>query len=92
MLLVAASLQWAIASNADDKVRSELTSSARVIDRIWSMRSQELDSVARPLALDFGFREAVATDDDATIRSALTTSPRASICPTPSSSNTMGAS
>jgi diguanylate cyclase (GGDEF)-like protein len=71
MLLVAASLQWAIASNADHKVRSELTSSARVIDRIWSMRSQELDSVARPLALDFGFREAVATDDDATIRSAL---------------------
>jgi diguanylate cyclase (GGDEF)-like protein len=72
MLLVAASLQWAIASNADHKVRSELASSAKVIDRIWSMRTQELDSVARPLALDFGFREAVATDDDATIRSALT--------------------
>ena len=72
MLLVAASLQWAIATSAEHKVRSELISSAKVIDRIWSMRSQELDSVARPLALDFGFREAVATDDDATIRSALT--------------------
>jgi diguanylate cyclase (GGDEF)-like protein len=71
MLLVAASLQWAIASNADHKVRSELASSAKVIDRIWSMRTQELESVARPLALDFGFRGAVATDDDATIRSAL---------------------
>jgi diguanylate cyclase (GGDEF)-like protein len=71
MLLVAASLQWAIASSADHKVRSELASSAKVIDRIWSMREQELDSVARPLALDFGFRGAVATDDDATIRSAL---------------------
>ena len=71
MLLVAASLQWAIASSADHKVRSELASSAKVIDRIWSLREQELDSVARPLALDFGFRGAVATDDDATIRSAL---------------------
>src|SRR5687768_11660081 len=35
------------------------------------MHGQELESVARPLALDFGFREAVATDDDETIRSAL---------------------
>ena len=71
MLLVAASLQWAIDSSAEQQVRSELASSSKVIDRIWSLRTQELDSVARPLALDFGFREAVATDDDATIRSAL---------------------
>ena len=71
MLLVAVSLQWAIASNAEQQVRSELASSSKVIDRIWSMHTQELESVARPLALDFGFREAVATDDDATIRSAL---------------------
>ena len=72
MLLVAASLQWAIASSAEEQVRSELASSSKVIDRIWSMRTRELESVARPLALDFGFREAVATDEDATIRSALT--------------------
>ncbi len=71
MVLVAVGMQVAIARSADDKVRSELNSSARVINRIWSMRGQELESVAHPLALDFGFREAVATDDDATIRSAL---------------------
>jgi diguanylate cyclase (GGDEF)-like protein len=71
MLLVAITMQWAIADSAEDKVSSELVSSAAVIDRIWTMRSNELESVARPLALDFGFREAVATDDDATIRSAL---------------------
>jgi diguanylate cyclase (GGDEF)-like protein len=71
MLLVAASLQWAIASSAEQQVRSQLASSSKVIDKIWSMHTQELESVARPLALDFGFREAVATDDDATIRSAL---------------------
>jgi hypothetical protein len=71
MLLVAITMQWAIADSAEDKVSSELVSSAAVIDRIWTMRSSELESVARPLALDFGFREAVATDDDETIRSAL---------------------
>ena len=71
MLLVALSLQWAIASSAQQQVRQQLASSSKVIDRIWSMRTRELESVARPLALDFGFREAVATDDDATIRSAL---------------------
>jgi diguanylate cyclase (GGDEF)-like protein len=71
MLLIAASLQWAIQTNAEQQVRSQLASSSKVIDRIWSMHTQELESVARPLALDFGFREAVATDDDATIRSAL---------------------
>src|SRR5690242_43002 len=71
MILVAVSVQWAINASAENKVRQELASSSTVIDRIWGMRAQELDSVARPLALDFGFREAVATDDDATIRSAL---------------------
>jgi diguanylate cyclase (GGDEF)-like protein len=71
MILVAVAMQWAITDSAEDKVRAELVSSAAVIDRIWSMRSSELESVATPLALDFGFREAVATDDDATIRSAL---------------------
>lgn len=71
MVLVALAMQWAIASNAERKVRSELNSSAAVIDRIWSMQRQELESVARPVALDFGFREAVASDDDATIRTAL---------------------
>jgi diguanylate cyclase (GGDEF)-like protein len=72
MILVAVAMQQAISTSADEKVRSELVSSAAVIDRLWSMREQELEGVARPLALDFGFREAVATDDDETIRSALT--------------------
>ena len=71
MILAAVGMQVAISRSAEDKVRSELDSSARVINQIWSMQTQELESVARPLALDFGFREAVATDDDETIRSAL---------------------
>ena len=71
LVLVAVSMQLAIGSSAERKVREELASSAKVIDRIWTMRSQELAGLAQPLARDFGFREAVATDDDATIRSAL---------------------
>jgi diguanylate cyclase (GGDEF)-like protein len=71
MILVAVGMQVAIARSAEDKVRSELNSSARVINQIWTLHDNELESVARPLALDFGFREAVATDDDETIRSAL---------------------
>ena len=71
MILVAVGMQVAISRSAEEKVRSELNSSAQVINRIWSMHDQELEGVARPLALDFGFREAVATNDDATIRSAL---------------------
>ena len=71
MILVAIAMQQAIATSADQKVRSELVSSAAIIDRLWSSRENELESVARPLALDFGFREAVATDDVETIRSAL---------------------
>ena len=71
MVLVAIGMQAAISRSAENMVRSELDASARVINQIWTMNDKELESVARPLALDFGFREAVATDDTETIRSAL---------------------
>src|SRR4051812_29985471 len=71
LVLVAASMQWAIARSADDKVLHELDSSSHVIDRIWDLREDQMQAAARPLALDFGFREAVASDDEETVRSAL---------------------
>jgi diguanylate cyclase (GGDEF)-like protein len=71
LILVAASMQWAIARSAEEKVRSELDSSSHVIERIWELRAEEMAAAARPLALDFGFREAVASDDEETVRSAL---------------------
>ena len=71
LILVAASMQWAIARSAEDKVLRELDSSAHVIDRIWELRQDQMTAAARPLALDFGFREAVATNDEETVRSAL---------------------
>jgi diguanylate cyclase (GGDEF)-like protein len=71
LVLVAGSMNWAIARSAEDKVLQELDSSAHVIDRIWEMRDEQMRAAARPLALDFGFREAVATNDEETLRSAL---------------------
>jgi len=71
LLLLAAALYGVITSEADRTVGDELTASATVFDRIWAMRSQELQEGAALLSRDFGFREAVASKDAATIRSAL---------------------
>ena len=60
-----------VASNAAGSVRRELTASGTVFDRLWAMRTDQLQGAARLLARDFGFREAVATGDAATTRSAL---------------------
>jgi EAL domain-containing protein (putative c-di-GMP-specific phosphodiesterase class I)/GGDEF domain-containing protein len=72
LMLVAAAVYAAISSNAERAVRGELAASSTVFDRIWALRSQQLQDGATLLSRDFGFREAVATGDAATIRSALT--------------------
>jgi diguanylate cyclase (GGDEF)-like protein len=68
---VAATVQWSIARSADAAIRRELAASGTVFDRIWALRSGQLREAAGLLARDFGFREAVATGDAATISSAL---------------------
>ena len=71
-LLVAGGIVYAmISENAARVVRGELQTSGVVFDRIWELRSNQLRDGASLLARDFGFRAAVATRDDATIRSAL---------------------
>jgi diguanylate cyclase (GGDEF)-like protein len=49
----------------------ELETSAKVFERIWAFRNENLVDAADLLARDFGFREAVATGDAPTITSAL---------------------
>jgi diguanylate cyclase (GGDEF)-like protein len=71
LLFISVGIYWAISTNAESNVRAELASSSKVIDRVWSMRTQQLRDAAAPLAQDFGFRGAVASDDDETMRSAL---------------------
>ena len=71
LLLLAAAFYLVISSQALRAVGDELTASATAFNRIWALRSQQLQQGAALLSRDFGFREAVATKDAATIRSAL---------------------
>src|SRR6266550_4230307 len=71
MLVVSAALSTFIAGAASREVESQLQSSGAVYDRLWQQRAHELQNAAQLLSRDFGFRAAVATGDEATMRSAL---------------------
>src|SRR6185503_6768956 len=71
MLAVSAALYTFIAGSASREVQSQLQSSGAVYDRLWLQRAHELQNAAQLLSRDFGFRAAVATGDEATMRSAL---------------------
>jgi len=71
LILVSLAVYAAIASNAERVVRHELEASGTVFDRLWAMRSRQLEDGADLLSRDFGFREAVATGDSPTIVSAM---------------------
>ena len=71
LLLVSLAVYTAISTNARGVVRGELLASGAAFDRIWAMRAGQLQAGAGLLSRDFGFREAVASRDEATIRSAL---------------------
>lgn len=71
LILVSSAVYTAISHNARGVVRGELLASGTVFDRIWAMRAGQLQASAGLLSRDFGFREAVASHDEATIRSAL---------------------
>ncbi len=61
----------AMSGNVQRQVRDELTTSATVFERVWALRTAQLETGAELLAGDFGFRSAIATRDSATVRSAL---------------------
>lgn len=71
LILVSLVVYASIAANARGVVRDELMASGTVFDRVWNLRADELHSSASLLSRDFGFRTAVASRDEATIRSAL---------------------
>jgi diguanylate cyclase (GGDEF)-like protein len=71
LIVVSLVVYASIAANARAVVRDELMSSGTVFDRVWNLRADELRSSASLLSRDFGFREAVASRDEATIGSAL---------------------
>lgn len=71
LLVVSVSIYAAISQAAERQVRSELTATGTVFDRVWSLRSDRLREGSALLSKDFGFREAVATHDGPTIVSAM---------------------
>ena len=71
LLLTAIAVVSAVSGSARRMVRDELGASGEVYAQIWASRSAQLKQGAAVLAQDYGFREAVATGDQATVRSAL---------------------
>jgi diguanylate cyclase len=71
LMLVALAVYTAITASARGVVRDELTASGAVYGQLWDSRSDQLRQGASVLAQDYGFREAVATNDEPTVRSAL---------------------
>ena len=71
LLLTAIAVVSAVSGSARRMVRDELGASGEVYAHIWASRSAQLKQGAAMLAQDYGFREAVATGDEATVRSAL---------------------
>ncbi len=71
MLLVALAVYGAITAAARRQVENELVAGGAVFDRLWTLQSDQLSDAASVLARDYGFREAAATSDQATIASAL---------------------
>jgi EAL domain-containing protein (putative c-di-GMP-specific phosphodiesterase class I)/GGDEF domain-containing protein len=71
LTLISLAVYGAVTRNAERVTRQQLAASGAVFDRLWSLRSQQLEDGAGLLSRDFGFRAAVATHDKATIQSAL---------------------
>ena len=71
LILTAVAVVSAVSGSARRMVRDELGASGEVYAQIWASRSAQLKQGAAVLAQDYGFREAVATGDEATVRSAL---------------------
>ncbi len=53
------------------QARADVETAGTVLDRLWSMRGEDMRRSADAASLDFGFRQAIATRDSATIISAL---------------------
>lgn len=71
LILSAVAVVTAVTNSARLMVRDEMASTAAVYGQLWEMRSTQLRRDAAGLARDAGLRDAIATNDAATMRSAL---------------------
>ena len=63
LLAVAQAVAPMVTANAVNATKAELAASRTVFDRIFAMKSRELQGNAELLAKDFGFTSAIATGD-----------------------------
>ncbi|HTM80873.1 bifunctional diguanylate cyclase/phosphodiesterase [Asticcacaulis sp.] len=71
LLLIALASYMAVVSYARTSVQKELQASASVFKRIWTLKSDALQTNAVLLSRDFGFKSALATQDALTVESAF---------------------
>ena len=75
LLVVIGALYFSVKAATSDAVRgqakAQLDVGARVFERLLDMRGRRLADGVQLLAADFGFRDAVASGDSATLRSVL---------------------
>src|SRR5688500_3856672 len=64
-------IQTGIQENVRATIREELAIGERVFGRLLDQYAQKLTQGARLLASDYGFKQAISTDDRETIESAL---------------------
>ncbi|MFO1340180.1 MAG: EAL domain-containing protein [Burkholderiaceae bacterium] len=64
-------IRQSIDANARAQLADQLAVGGRLLDRLLDQNAQQLAQAATLLAADYGFREAVLSDDAETIRSAL---------------------
>jgi diguanylate cyclase (GGDEF)-like protein len=65
-------IRTVISANARSNVNEELAITERVFEQVLRANSEKLSQAASITAADFGFRKAVASDNRATVESALT--------------------
>lgn len=71
LLVIAVACYLAVISYARVSVQKELQANAEVFKRIWTLNSEALQTNAGLLSRDFGFKQALATHDKATVESAF---------------------
>ncbi|MBL8551770.1 MAG: EAL domain-containing protein [Hyphomonadaceae bacterium] len=71
LVLISAAAYAVAARQAQSQVRDQLVATGAVFDRLWQVRFAGLQEGAELSVRDYGFRQAVATGDAATVRSAL---------------------
>ena len=71
LMVIAMACYVAVVSYARSSVQTELQAQASVYKRIWNDQSDSLQTNAMLLSRDFGFKQALATHDQATVESAF---------------------